>query len=249
VLDTGTPVVLVLVTGRPYAVGWAIDRCAAVVQAFFPGEEGGRAIAAALSGRVSPSGHLPVSLPRSAGAQPYSYLHPFLGGPNEITSADSTPLLPFGHGLTYTSFVRSELTVDTEVAAGGTFGASVRVTNTGDRAGTDVVQLYAHDVHASVTRPVAQLLGYQRVDLEPGEEVVVRFSVPTTRLAFSGRDLRRIVEPGEVELWVGPSCAERETTASLTITGPDHAVTAADRLVVDTSVERATVGVAAAASA
>ncbi|MDN4614254.1 glycoside hydrolase family 3 N-terminal domain-containing protein [Leifsonia sp. F6_8S_P_1B] len=249
VVATGTPVVMVVLSGRPYAIDWAVSgpaAPAAVLQAFFPGEEGGRAIAAVLSGRVSPSGHLPVSLPRSAGAQPYSYLHPFLGGPNEITSADSTPVLPFGHGLTYTSFVRSELTADAEVAAGGTFEASVRVANTGDRAGTDVVQLYAHDVHASVTRPVAQLLGYHRVDLQPGEEVVVRFSVPTTRLAFSGRDLRRIVESGEVELWVGPSCAERETTASLTITGPDHAITAADRLLVDSTVDRATVGVAAA---
>jgi beta-glucosidase len=251
VVATGTPVVMVVLSGRPYAIDWAISgpaAPAAVVQAFFPGEEGGRAIAAVLSGRVSPSGHLPVSLPRSAGAQPYSYLHPFLGGPNEITSADSTPVLPFGHGLTYTSFERFELSADAEVAAGGTFEASVRVRNTGERAGTDVVQLYAHDVHASVTRPVAQLLGYQRVDLAPGEEVVVRFSVPTTRLAFSGRDLRRIVEAGEVELWVGPSCAERETATAVTITGPDHLVTAADRLLVDTAVERAAVGVAAAAS-
>ncbi|MFP3393951.1 glycoside hydrolase family 3 C-terminal domain-containing protein, partial [Brevibacillus sp. SIMBA_076] len=88
----------------PYAIGWAVEGVtapAAVLQAFFPGEEGGAAIAAVLSGRVAPSGHLPVSLPRSAGAQPYSYLHPLLGGPNEITSADSTPVLPFGHGLSY----------------------------------------------------------------------------------------------------------------------------------------------------
>jgi len=244
VVATGTPVVLVVLSGRPYAISWAVEGVtapAAVLQAFFPGEEGGAAIAAVLSGRVSPSGHLPVSLPRSAGAQPYSYLHPLLGGPNEITSADSTPVLPFGHGLSYTTFERSELTVDPEVAAGGAFTATVRIRNTGERTGTDLVQLYGRDVHASVTRPVAQLLGYRRVDLQPGEEAVVRFSVPTTRLAFSDRDLRRIVEPGAVELWVGPSCAERETAAELAITGPVHAVTPADARLVTSSVEAATV--------
>jgi beta-glucosidase len=245
VVATGTPVVLVVLSGRPYAISWAVEGVtapAAVLQAFFPGEEGGRAIAAVLSGRVSPSGHLPVSLPRSAGAQPYSYLHPILGGPNEITSADSTPVLPFGHGLSFTTFERTDLVVDPEVDAGGTFAASVRIRNTGERAGTDLVQLYARDVHASVTRPVAQLLGYRRVELQPGEETVVRFSVPTTRLAFSDRAMRRIVEPGAVEVWVGPSCAERETAAELTVTGSVHEVTPADARLVTSTVEAATVG-------
>src|SRR4029079_12762934 len=103
-LETGTPVVLVLITGRPYAVGWALERCAAVVQAFFPGEEGSGAVAGVLSGRVNPSGRLPVSLPRPAGAQPYSYLHPALGEGNEVTSLASTPAAPFGFGLSYTTF-------------------------------------------------------------------------------------------------------------------------------------------------
>jgi len=242
VVATGTPVVLVVLSGRPYAIAWAVEGAtapAAVLQAFFPGEEGGRALAAVLAGRVSPSGHLPVSLPRSAGAQPYSYLHPVLGGPNEITSADSTPVMPFGHGLSYTTFERTELESDTEVAAGGTFAASVRIRNTGERAATDLVQLYARDVHASVTRPVAQLLGYRRVELQPGEEAVVRFAVPTARLAFSDPSMRRIVEPGEIELWVGPSCDVREAAASLTITGPVHAVTAADSRLVTSEIDAA----------
>ena len=233
---TGTPVVMVLLTGRPYAIGWAVDggaAPAAVLQAFFPGEEGGTALAGVLSGRVNPSGRLPVTMPRSAGAQPYSYLHPILGGPSEVTSADSTPVLPFGHGLAYTTFARTDLTADDEVAAGDTFTAQVRVRNTGERAGTDVVQLYARDVYASVSRPVAQLLDYRRVALEPGESIVVRFQVPTTRLAFSDRSMVRIVEPGEVELWVSQSCAEKETTTSITVVGPVHRVTTNDpRLVV-----------------
>ncbi|RIJ04193.1 glycosyl hydrolase, partial [Clavibacter michiganensis subsp. insidiosus] len=169
---TGTPVVVVLLTGRPYAVAWALEgetAPAAVLQAFFPGEEGGSAIAGVLSGRVSPSGRLPVSLPRSAGAQPFSYLHPILGGPSEVTSADPTPVLPFGHGLSYTTFSRSDLSVESaEVAVGEAFTATVVVRNAGDRDGTDVVQLYARDVQGSVTRPVAQLLGYLRLDLAAG---------------------------------------------------------------------------------
>jgi beta-glucosidase len=238
---SGTPVVMVLMTGRPYAVGWAVDgpsAPAAVLQAFFPGEEGGVAIAAVLSGAVTPTGHLPVSLPRSAGAQPFTYLHPILGGPSDVTSVDSTPVLPFGHGLTYTTFERTGLAADVSVAAGGTFSASVRIRNTGTRTGTDLVQFYARDIHASVTRPVAQLLGYQRVTLEPGEDVVVSFRVPTARLAFTGLRHERIVEPGRVELWVGPSCAVKETVTEIILTGPVHRVTLADERYVHTEVER-----------
>lgn len=223
VVATGTPVALVLLTGRPYAVGWAFEgpsAPAAVLQAFFPGEEGAGAIAGVLSGRVVPSGHLPVSLPRSAGAQPFSYLHPILGGPSDVTSADSTPVLPFGHGLTYTSFSRSELAVTgSSAATSGSFTATVRVRNTGERAGTDLVQLYARDVVASVTRPVAQLLGYARIALEAGEEAEIRFEVPAARLALTGRHGVRIVEPGRIELWVGPDCATRETEAAVELVG------------------------------
>jgi len=222
-LETGTPVVLVLVTGRPYAVDWAIERCVAVVQAFFPGEEGAGAVAGVLSGRVNPSGRLPVSMPRSAGAQPYSYLHPALGAGQEVTNLDSTPAAPFGHGLSYTTFERSDLTVAVQVPTGGSIRAEVAVTNTGDVVGDDVVQLYGRDLVGSVTRPVAQLLGYARVHLEPGERTVVRFDVPTTRLAFSDRTMRRVVEPGDVDLWVGTS-AERETTARTTLVGDVHLV-------------------------
>jgi beta-glucosidase-like glycosyl hydrolase len=239
---TGTPVVLVVVSGRPYALGWAVEgerAVSAVVQAFVPGEEGGAALAGILSGRVVPSGRLPVTMPRSAGAQPYSYLQPILGGPSEVTSADSTPVLPFGHGLSYTSFSRTRLAVDETVVAGEPFRASVRVANTGDRTGVEVVQLYARDVQASVTRPVAQLLGYHRVELAAGEEAEVRFEVPASRLAFTGADYERIVEPGVVELWVGPSCAVEETVASLTVLGPVYRLTGADGRVVESEVERA----------
>ncbi|QIG38651.1 glycosyl hydrolase [Microbacterium sp. 4R-513] len=231
VVATGVPTIVVVLSGRPYAIGWAISGPAtpsAVVQAFFPGEEGGPAIAALLSGRAAPSGRLPVSLPRSAGAQPYTYLHPILGGPSEVTSADSTPALPFGYGLTYTTFEHSRLTAPEESATNAEFTVSVDVVNTGGRAGVDVVQLYARDLYASVTRPVAQLVGYARVPLEAGQRAVVEFQVPSARLAFADRRGVRIVEPGDVQLWVGGSCEEQETSASMRLTGPVHEVTAAD---------------------
>ncbi|MCX7520827.1 glycoside hydrolase family 3 C-terminal domain-containing protein [Microbacterium sp. STN6] len=211
VVASGTPAVVVLITGRPYAVSWALDGAetapAAVLQAFFPGEGGGLAIADVITGTVNPSGRLPVSLPRSAGAQPYSYLHPILGGPSDVTATDPTPLRPFGFGLSYASFAYSEFSVDAAVRAGEHFTASVTVTNTGDVAGVDTVQLYGHDVQASITRPVAQLLGYTRVELEPGQSVRVSFTVPTTRFAFSDRRMTRIVEPGDVEVWVASHAA------------------------------------------
>jgi len=224
VLATGTPVLLVLLTGRPYAVGWALDRCGAVVQAFFPGEEGAAAIAGVLSGRVNPSGRLPVSLPRSAGAQPYGYLHPPLGGPGDVTNLDSTPARPFGFGLSYTTFRRDELVVPPSSATADGLTVAVRVTNTGDRAGADVVQLYGRDVVASVTRPVAQLLGYARVELDAGESRTVELAVPPARLAFTGRDGARVVEPGELVVWVGAHCQDREAEATVVLTGPVHAV-------------------------
>ena len=204
------PVVLVMLTGRPYAVDWAVERCAAVVQSFFPGEEGAAALAGVLSGRVNPSGRLPVSMPRSGGAQPYSYLHPALGGASSVTNVPTAPVLPFGHGLSYTTL--RVLRPGAGLAAGARGrrdrGRGDRA-NTGDRAGAEVVQLYGHDVVGSVTRPVAQLLAYARVELEAGARARLRLRVPTARLAFSDRTMTRVVEPGAVELWVGRSCEDR----------------------------------------
>ncbi|MBT1606534.1 glycoside hydrolase family 3 C-terminal domain-containing protein [Curtobacterium flaccumfaciens pv. betae] len=211
VVATGTPTVMVLLTGRPYAIGWALDgdqpRPAAVVQAFFPGEGGGLAIADLLTGEASPSGRLPLSLPRSAGAQPFTYLHPRLGGPSDVTAADSTPVRPFGFGLGYTDFAYDELVVDQDVRSDGVFTASVTVRNTGSRDGEDVVQLYGHDVHGSVTRPEVQLLGYARVALAAGESARVRFRVPVQRFAFTDRRMRKVVEPGDVQVWVASHAA------------------------------------------
>ncbi|BDZ40357.1 glycoside hydrolase family 3 N-terminal domain-containing protein [Microbacterium suwonense] len=214
---TGTPVVMVLVTGRPYAIDWALDgdqpRPAAVLQAFFPGEAGGEAIADVLTGAVAPSGRMPVSLPRSSGSQPYSYLHPPLGGPSEVTSTDPTPLRPFGFGLSYTTFAYDDLHVQAEAATDGRFTASVTVRNTGEVAAAEIVQLYGRDLVASVTRPVTQLIGYARVQLAPGEQRRVHFDVPAARFAFSDRRMVRVVEPGELRVWAAAH-AEAQAPAS-----------------------------------
>ena len=224
VLATGTPVVLVLMTGRPYAVGWAMERCAAVVQTFFPGEEGASAIAGVLSGRVNPSGRLPVTIPRSSGTMPYTYLHPKLGAGAEVSNLDPAPAAVFGHGLSYTTFAYSDPAAAPEVATDGVITAAVTVTNTGAVPGGHIVQLYAHDVFASITRPVAQLVGYQRISLEPGQSARVEFAVPTTRLAFSDRSLTRIVEPGDISLWFGTSAA-KDAEATVKLTGAAHPIT------------------------
>jgi beta-xylosidase len=235
VLDTGTPVVLVIVSGRPYAIDWAAQRGAAIVQAFFPGEEGGSAISGVLSGRVNPSGRLAVSVPRSAGSQPYSYLHPQLGEASDVSSLKTSPAFPFGFGCSYTTFTYSNARVaEREIGADGLFDIEFTVANTGARSGDEVVQVYAHDVVSSVTRPVRQLVAFARVALEPGASATMRMRIPTSRIAFSDRTMTRIVEPGEVRLWLG---RDSETLAaplgSVTIVGPAHRVTIDDSRTVE----------------
>ncbi|WP_438490262.1 beta-glucosidase [Streptomyces sp. S186] len=207
-LDTGTPVVLVLLAGRPYALGDYADRLAAAVLAFFPGEEGGRAVAGVLSGRVCPSGRLPVSVPHGPGGQPWTYLQPPLGLGGEASSLDPTPLYPFGHGLSYTSFDWEPEPIAPgaeEMTAHGAVEVRVVVRNTGARTGTEVVQLYLHDPVAQVTRPDMRLVGYARVPLAAGEAARVAFRFDATLAGFSGIAGHRIVEPGELELRLASS--------------------------------------------
>jgi beta-glucosidase-like glycosyl hydrolase len=232
VLATGTPVVVVLLTGRPYALGDVVGRAAGIVQAFFPGEEGAGAVAGVLSGRVNPSGRLPVQVPRTPGGSPGTYLRPILGGKSDISSADPTPCFPFGHGLSYTTFDYADLRLDGASPAGDPFRldtdgevtVSCTVRNNGSRAGAEVVQLYLHDPVASVVRPVRQLVGFARVDLEAGAAARVSFTVHADRTSFTGRDLRRVVETGAVELQVGASSDDLRLVASLELTGVPRVV-------------------------
>ncbi|WP_330459334.1 glycoside hydrolase family 3 C-terminal domain-containing protein [Streptomyces sp. NBC_00820] len=219
---TGVPVVLVLLTGRPYALGRRHGRLGAVVQAFFPGEEGGPAVAGVLSGRVNPSGRLPVSVPREPGGQPWTYLQPPLGLAGEVSSLDPTPLYPFGHGRSYTAFTWTDFTGAgvTETGTDGSYDLSLTVRNTGDRAGAEVVQLYLHDPVASVTRPDVRLVGYQRVELDPGEGRRVTFHFHADLSSFTDRTGARVVEPGALELRLAASSTEVRHRARLTLTGP-----------------------------
>ncbi|MBM7818679.1 beta-glucosidase [Cellulosimicrobium cellulans] len=246
VLATGTPVVLLLLTGRPYALGALLDEPtppAAVVQAFFPGQLGGRAVAEVLAGEVSPSGRLPVSVPRDPGGQPATYLSAPLGLRSGVSSVDPTPAFPFGHGLSYATFAWEDVQVVGAAAGGpaawpvdGEARVEVTVRNTGTVPGADVVQLYLHDPVAQVTRPVVRLVGYARVALDPGQAATVSFVVPADVTSFTGADGHRVVEPGDVELRVSRSSADAVATLPLRLVGPERVVDHTRRLVTDARV-------------
>jgi beta-xylosidase len=226
-LASGTPVVLVLLSGRPYALGRWADRCAAVLQAFFPGQEGGPAVAGVLSGRVNPSGRLPVSVPRDPTGQPWTYLAPPLGQRGQASTLDPTPLFPFGHGLSYTSYAWQPPSVDDSAfPTDGETTLRLTVRNTGERAGTEVVQLYLHDPVGKVARPVARLVGYARVPLEAGASTEVHFTFPADLAAYTGPDGDRIVEPGELELRLAVSSAAGDVryVVPVTLTGAERVV-------------------------
>ena len=221
VLATGTPVVLLLVTGRPYSLGAYRGRARAIVQAFMPGEEGASALAGVLSGRINPSGRLPIGIPDGVGGQPGTYLAPVLGWVSEgISNLDPKPLFPFGHGLSYSRFEYSELALSAEkIAADGTVEISATVSNTGDRDGMEVVQLYLSDPVASVVRPLKRLVGFTKVGLAAGESTRVTFRLHADRTSFTGPDLQRIVEPGEFRVRLGASSEDTTLEGSFRIEG------------------------------
>ena len=236
VLATGTPTVVVLLTGRPYALGGVADRAAAVVQGFFPGEEGAPAVAGILSGRLDPMGRLPVSVPRHPGGQPGTYLRPRTGASSRWSSVDPAPLYAFGHGLTWTRFGYEDLSVDASAPTDGTVKVTVTVRNLGERSGAEVVQLYLADPVASVVRPVRRLVGWARVRLAPGAAARVAFAVHADRTSFTGLDLRRIVEPGTIEVAVGSSSEDLPLRGSFELTGPERVLGAERVLTVPATV-------------
>lgn len=221
VLATGIPVVVTLLAGRPYALGAAGQQAGAVVAAFFAGEEGTGAIAGVLSGRVNPSGRLPVSMPSSPDGQPSTYLAAPLARRTNVSNIDPTPAHGFGHGLSYTTFSWTDATGSaTRTATDEPVTVSIQVTNTGDRAGADVVQLYLHDPFASVVRPTQRLIGFARVALEPGAAVRVSFQVHPDLTSFTGVAGKRIVEPGRIELGFGRSSTDIVASLPVELTGP-----------------------------
>ncbi|MEW2403118.1 glycoside hydrolase family 3 N-terminal domain-containing protein [Streptomyces sp. NPDC046862] len=226
VLAAARRTVLVVVSGRPYAIGRHARAADATLQAFFPGEEGAGAIAGALSGRINPSGHLPVQIPGDAAGQPGTYLAPPLALKSDgVSNIDPTPAFPFGHGLSYTTFEIGDAHVEEPVVAvDATITVRVTVANTGARAGVLVPQLYLTDPVASVTRPVRQLIGFTRVDLSAGESRVVEFEVHTDMTSFTGRDLRRRVEPGSITLTVARSAGDPGSSVRVRLEGDTRMV-------------------------
>ncbi|WP_322047275.1 glycoside hydrolase family 3 N-terminal domain-containing protein [Paraburkholderia sp. J67] len=220
VLATGTPTVVVMTGGRPYTLGAQEAQVAALVMAFAPGEQGGEALAALLTGRENFSGRLPLSVPISAGAVPYVYNH-------RLKSA-GTPVAwhfgsryPFGFGLGYTTFAYESLDLATKTASieDGTFDFTFTLKNTGERAGTDVVQIYVRDRIASTSRPVKELKAFARVSVAPGGKARVRVRLPVDMLNFTDARGERIVEPGEFDLMIGSSSRDLHLQATLTVTG------------------------------
>ncbi len=221
---TGTPTVVVLMNGRSPALTAINDTIPAILEAWLPAQEGGSAIARVLFGDVNPGGKLPVSFPRAAGQLPMYYNHKPSGQRShwhgEYADMSPKPLYPFGHGLSYTTFAYDGLTITpAEASAGDVVSIRVRVRNTGQRAGDEIVQLYVHDRLATVTRPVKELKGFKRVTLQPGETKTITFRLDVRHLGFYNRDMQRVIEPGTIGVMIGSSSADIRCEGSFEIVG------------------------------
>jgi beta-glucosidase len=215
---TGKPIVCVLMSGRPLVIPRLAGQVKALLAAWHGGIRAGQAVADILFGAVNPSGKLTASWPRSEGQIPVYYAHKNTGRPAAAAGTKqfaesfksvyldepNSPLFPFGFGLSYTQFVYADLHIAQSVlGVDDTLVVSATVTNTGDRSGTEVVQLYVRDLVGTITRPVKELKGFQKILLQPGEQRIVRFAIPVHELGFTGQDMRYTVEPGDFKVWIG----------------------------------------------
>ena len=208
VVETGTPVVMLLINGRPATINYAVEHIPAILEGWYLGQETGHVVAQILFGDANPGGKLPITFPRSVGQIPaYYYQKP--SARRGYLFTDKAPLFPFGHGLSYTTFQYANLQVTpAKILSNEKVIISVDVTNTGVRAGDEVVQLYIHDQVASLTRPVMELKGFRRITLHPGECQTVTFPITPADLAFLDIDMQRTVEPGVFDIMVGSSSAD-----------------------------------------
>ena len=225
---TGKPFVVVLFNGRPLTLGDVAASSPAVLEAWFPGVEAGNAVADVVFGKANPGGKLPVSFPQRLGQVPIYYNHQPTGRPCDVTQKyvsryrdlrSCDPLYPFGYGLSYTTFSVKDLTLDrTSVSSSGQVRATVTVTNTGDVAGDEVVQLYLHDPVSSISQPVRRLRGFERVTLEPDESRQVMFTLDRSDFGFYDNRGDFVVEPGQIEVYAGDS-SQATMKATFTVTG------------------------------
>lgn len=228
VCATGKPVVLVMVHGRPWSIGWEKDHVPAILEAWYPGEQGGNAIAGILLGEVNPSGRLNCSVPRSVGHLPVTYDYkPSARGINrepgtpekpgrDYVFSSPAPLFAFGHGLSYTTFEYSDLKIDNNEST-KTVKVSVNVRNTGSRDGKEVVQLYVNDRVSSVTTPQKMLKGFDKIELKTGEQKTVTFDLPYDELALWNASMQRVVEPGEFAVMIGRSAEDIVLSGSFVV--------------------------------
>jgi beta-glucosidase len=220
VSETGVPIVMVLMNGRPLSIQWSAEHVPAILEAWHPGIQGGIAVADVLFGDYNPSGRLPATFPRSVGQVPIYYNFKNTGRPSSAEKWSTkyidlpyTPLFPFGHGLSYTQFEYSNLTITPEtIKPDGKVKVTFDVRNVGDREGDEVTQLYVRDVVCSVTRPVKELKGFKRITLEPNEKRAIEFTLGPEELSFTNREMKHVVEPGTINVMVGKSSEDIQLT-------------------------------------
>ncbi len=219
VYATGTPVVVVLINGKPLSIPWIAENIPAVLEAWNPGSEGGSAVASILFGDVNPGGKLSISFPYHVGQQPVYYNQIPGWHASSYVDMPSDSLYAFGYGLSYTTFAYSNLSLGAkELGESETLQVKIDVENTGQRTGTEIVQLYINDVYSSVTTPIKELKAFQRVELNPGEKQTVTLTVAYDQLALVNQALEIVVEPGEFEVMVGSSSrAEDLLKATFTV--------------------------------
>jgi beta-xylosidase len=223
VIATGTPTIIVMTSGRPYALNGLEEQAAAVLMAFQPGQEGAEAIADLLTGKVNPSGRLVVSIPKNAGAVPYYYNHKLKSSGTPVAYHFGSKY-PFGSGRSYTRFEYSALAIreDRVNIDDGAVAVSMKLENSGEREGCEVIQVYVRDVQASLVRPVKELKAFKRVTLQPGQSAKVSFVVPVDLLNFTNADNRRVVEAGEFEVMVGPSSGDIRLRGRVEVVGENR---------------------------
>lgn len=223
--QTGTPLIVVLLNGRPLAIEWIAEHADAIIEAWGPGEEGGNAIADVLFGNYNPGGKLAVTFPRTEGQLPVHYNHLRWHDLNQnYVETLKSPLYPFGHGLSYTTFEYQNLTLINKIKSSDSLVFNFKLKNTGKYSGDEVIQVYLKDKFASVTRPVKELKAFKRITLDPREEVTLYIAIPIEMLAFYDISNNYVVEPGEFELMVGSSSEDIRLKKTFSLEGMKRAV-------------------------
>jgi beta-glucosidase len=208
IIQTGKPVVILLINGRPLTINYINEKAPAIIECWYLGQETGHAVTDVLFGKVNPSGKLTVTFPRSVGQLPCFY-NKKPSSLREYVLAESTPLFPFGFGLSYTTYEYSNLRISPEkIPAKGTTEVSIDINNSGKVMGNEIVQLYIHDLVSLPTRPVKELKDFKRITIEPGKTETVKFLITSEKLEAIGMDMKREVQPGKFEIMVGKNSVD-----------------------------------------